>query len=234
MKNFYNKVVLITGASRGLGGALAKSFAKEGAELVLIAKRMDGLESIATELDEYGISPTLVPVDLSKPENIMALPNAIQEKHGRLDVIIGNAAMMNALMPLTHFSPRDMEKIFNVNVLSNWHLLAGLERLMKKSNNPRAIFVTSGASHLAMPFWGPYAATKAALEEMVKTYAQEQQNTNYRINLVDPGVMTTDMFKRAMPGADLSKVANPENRIGVFHYLASDTCHETGQIFKAS
>lgn len=234
MGKFANKVILITGASRGLGHALSHTFAKEGAELILVAKRTDGLERLADELDDYGAQPTLVPVDLGKPENLMPLPNAIQEKYGRLDVLIGNAGMLNALMPLTHYSPRNMEKMFNVNVLANWHLLAGCESLLANSNAPRAIFVTTGMSGVAEPFWGPYAASKAALDSMVKTYAAEKQATKFKVNLVDPGVMRTDMFQAVMPGADFSKLPDPKDKVDVFTYLASDECTETGRVFKAS
>lgn len=240
MKKSEEKIILITGASRGLGAALAKSFAKRAQEtkshihLILVAKRMQGLEEIATELDDFGVGLTLVPIDLSKPDNLMTLPNAVQSKFGKLDVLIGNAGFLNALMPLTHYSPKLMEKTINVNMLANWHLLAGLESLMMASDHPRAIFVTSGAANMNMPFWGPYAASKAALDVMIKTYAEEKKQTNYRINLVDPGIMNTDMFKTVMPGADMSQIPKPVEKVNVFHYLSSPQCQETGQLFKAS
>ena len=121
----------------------------------------------------------------------------------------------------------------DVNVTANWHLMAGLECLLRNSTAPRSIFVTSGLSQMINPFWGPYAASKAALEVLLKTYAAEMEKTPLRVNLVDPGVMATDLFKKAMPGADLTQIPSPEEMTDVFMYLASEACQETGQIFKA-
>ena len=234
MGNFKNKIVLITGASRGLGAALAHRFAKEGATLILMAKRVDGLERLDAELDQYGVETTLVPLDLSKPERLETLPQALGDKYGRLDVLIGNAGLLNGLKPVTHFSPRDFQKVMDVNVTANWHLMAGMECLLKKSENPREIFVSSGSSESADPYWGPYAASKAALEVLVKTYAAEMEKTGFKINLVDPGMMATDMLKEAMPGIDLKTVSSPEKVTDVFVRLAGEGCQETGQIFTVS
>ena len=233
MGNFKNKIVLISGASRGLGAALSHRFAQEGATLILMAKRVEGLERLDAELDQYGVETTLVPLDLSKPDRLEALPQALGEKYGRLDVLIGNAGLLNGLQPVTHFSPRDFQKIMDVNVTANWHLMAGLECLLKKSEAPREIFVTSGSSNVATPYWGPYAASKSALDVLVKTYAAEMEKTGFKINLVDPGMMTTDMLKLAMPGMDLEKIPAPEQKTDIFVHLASEGCQETGQIFRA-
>tara|TARA_R110002095_G_scaffold154960_1_gene134568 strand:+ start:557 stop:1315 length:759 start_codon:yes stop_codon:yes gene_type:complete len=233
MGKFTNKIVLITGATRGLGKALAHRFASEGATLILMARHVDGLERLDSELEQYGIETTLVPLDLNKVDRLEGLPQALGDKYGRLDVLIGNAAILGNLSPVTHFSPRTFQQIMDVNVTANWHLMAGLECLLRNSKNPRSIFVTSGSSQKATPFWGPYAASKAALEILVKTYAAEMEKTPLKINLVDPGVMATDMFKKAMPGADLTTVPSPEEMTDVFLYLASESCQDTGQIFKA-
>ena len=233
MGKFTNKIVLITGASRGLGAALSHRFAKEGATLILLSKRIDGLERIDAELDQYNVETTLVPLDLSKPERLESLPQALGEKYGRLDVLIGNAALLHQLSPLTHYSPKDFQKIMDVNVTANWHLMAGLECLLKKSAAPRSIFLTSGSANHREPYWGPYAASKAALEVLVQTYAAEMAKTPFKVNLVDPGMMVTDMLKQAMPGADFDQIPSPEQVTDVFAYLASEACQETGKIFKA-
>ncbi len=233
MGKFRNKIVLITGASRGLGAALSHRFAKEGATLVLLARRVEGLERLDAELDQYDVETTLVPLDLSKPERLEALPQALGEKYGRLDVVIGNAAILKALSPVTHFSPRDFQKIMDINVTANWHLMAGLESLLKQSDSPREIFVSSGSAHHVVPYWGPYAASKIALEMLVQTYAAEMEKTPFKINLVDPGMMTTAMLTQAMPGLDLEEIPSPDQMTDVFLYLASQQCQETGQIFKA-
>jgi len=232
MGKFSNKVVLITGASRGLGAALAHGFAKEGATLILMARHVAGLEAIDKELDQYNVETTLVPLDLSKPERLQSLPQALMEKFGHLDVLVGNAGMLGNLSPLTHYSPRDFQKIMDVNVTANWHLMTGLEALLKKSKAPREIFITSAWAHDVSPYWGPYAASKAALDTMVKTYAQEMVNTPFRGNLVDPGAMQTDMFKKAMPGADLSTIKAPEDNVQVIMELALEDCKVTGTIVR--
>lgn len=233
MGKFTNKIVLITGATRGLGAALAHRFAREGATLILMARRVDGLERIDQELEQYGVETTLVPLDLNKVDRLEGLPQALGDKYGRLDVLIGNAAILGHLSPVTHFSPKTFQQTMDVNVTANWHLMAGLECLLRNAKQPRSIFVTSGKAQTATPFWGPYAASKAALEVLVKTYAAEMEKTPLKINLVDPGIMTTDMFKKAMPGADLTEMPSPEDMTDVFLYLASEACQETGQIFKA-
>ncbi len=233
MGKFTNKIVLITGATRGLGAALSHRFAAEGATLILMAKRVDGLERLDTELEQYGVETTLVPLDLNKVDRLENLPQALGDKYGRVDVLIGNAAILGNLSPVTHFSPKTFQQIMDVNVTANWHLMAGLECLLRNSKTPRSIFVTSGVSQMANPFWGPYAASKAALEVLVKTYAAEMEKTPLRVNLVDPGVMATDMFKKAMPGVDLTQISSPKEMTDVFLYLAGEECRETGQIFKA-
>lgn len=136
MGKFKNKIILITGASRGLGAALSHSFAREGATLILMAKRIDGLERLDAELDQYNVKTTLVPLDFQKPERLETLPQALGEKFGHLDVLIGNAAVLSQLSPVTHFSPREFQKVMDVNVTANWHLMAGLECLLKKSQAP--------------------------------------------------------------------------------------------------
>ncbi len=230
MGKFLNKVVLITGASRGLGSALAHGFAKEGATLILMARRVEGLEAIDKELDQYNVETTLVPLDLSKPERLQTLPQALMKKFGRLDVLVGNAGMLGNLSPLTHYAPRNFQKIMNVNVTANWHLMTGLEALLKNSAAPREIFITTSVNEKATPYWGPYVASKAALNMMVKTYAQEMRRTSFRINLVDPGDLQTDMFEKAMPGVDLSAIKMPQDIVPFIMDLALESCDITGKI----
>jgi NAD(P)-dependent dehydrogenase (short-subunit alcohol dehydrogenase family) len=217
MEKMKNKVVLITGASRGLGAALAHRFAQEKATLILLAKSIQGLEKLDAELDQYNIETILVPVDLQQFDKLISLPSALGERFGRLDILIGNAAILGGLSPLTHYTPVQFQKIFDINVTAN----------------PRAIFVTSGASHSSMPFWGPYAASKASLECLIQTFAAEQEHTPWRINLVDPGVMATNLFHEAMPGIDLSTIKPPSESTNIFLEIAQDDYPHTGQIVKA-
>jgi NAD(P)-dependent dehydrogenase (short-subunit alcohol dehydrogenase family) len=231
MGKFSNKIVLITGASRGLGAAVAHYFAREKATLILLARHVEGLEKLDESLDQYGVETTLVPLDLSKPERLESLPQSLGEKYGRLDVVIGNAAILSSLSPVTHYSPRDFEKILMVNYVANWHLMTGLESLLQRSTAPREIFITAPQSVTADPFWAPYAASKAALERLVLTYAAEKSNTPFKINLVNPGVMATNLYAQAMPGIDLSTVQSPSIVVDLIASLASEDCQESGQIF---
>lgn len=231
MGKFQNKVIVITGASRGLGAVLAHHFAKEKATLVLLARHVAGLEALDESLDVYGVETTLVPLDLSKPERLETLPQALGEKYGRVDCVIGNAAHLSSLSPVTHYSPRDFEKVLNINYVANWHLMAGLECLLAQSDAPRSLFITAPQAHGHEPFWGPYAASKAALETLVRTYAAEMAHTPLRINLVNPGVMATNLYAQAMPGVDLQTLPKADRLIPLISYLASPDCTVLGQIF---
>jgi Dehydrogenases with different specificities (related to short-chain alcohol dehydrogenases) len=232
MGKFQDKVVLITGASRGLGAALARAFAQEQAHLILLSRQISGLEQLDESLDRFNVETTLVPVDLANPDRLARLPEAIAQKYGRLDVLIGNAAMLGGLRPITHFDDQLWYKVMDVNFHANWHLLRGLELLLKQATHPRALFVTSSVATKNLAYWGAYAASKAALNQMILTYAAENQHSSLKVNLIDPGVMATDMFQEAMPGADVSKLPKPDDITPAFLRYAAPDYQETGQLIK--
>ncbi|MBM3568424.1 MAG: SDR family NAD(P)-dependent oxidoreductase [Alphaproteobacteria bacterium] len=227
------RVALVTGASRGIGRAVARGFAAEGARVVAVARTQGGLEELDDEIRALGGQATLVPMDLEKGEDIDRLGAAIHERFGRLDILVGNAGLLGRLSPLGHFPPRDWERVFAVNVHANWRLIRACDALLRASDAGRAIFVTSGAARKGLPYWGLYAATKAALEAMVAAYAAETKATSLRVNLVSPGAVRTAMRALAFPGEEPETVTPPEALVETFLALAEPGCAHHGRIVEA-
>ena len=228
------RIALVTGASRGIGAAVAKRFAAEGAKLVLAARTVGGLEEVDDEIRKAGgDAATLVPLDLRDFEAIDQLGAALYQRFGRLDVLVGNAGVLGVLSPLGHIDPQVWQETLDVNLTANWRLIRSLDPLLRQSEAGRAIFVTSGAAEAARAYWGPYAVSKVALEMLVKTYAAELGKTNVRVNLVSPGVVRTRMRAQAFPGEDPLKLAAPEDVTEVFVEFASAACKRNGQVVNA-
>jgi len=201
-KPLAGKVVLVTGASRGIGYAAAKEAARRGAHVVAVARTVGGLEELDDEIQEMGASTTLVPLDLRDGDAIDRLGAAIFERWGALDGLVGNAGALGTLSPVPHLAPEEFENVFKLNVTANFRLLRSMDLLLRQAEAGRAVFVSSGAAHSARPFWGLYAASKAALEALVKSYAGEMQTSPVKANVFDPGVVRTAMRAKAMPGED--------------------------------
>ncbi len=228
-----NRIALITGASRGLGAALAKRFATEGAHLILIARTTGGLEETDDAVREAGGSATLVQMDLEDNDSIDGLAAPLLERFGKIDIAIGNAAILGRLSPMGQYIPEVWEKVFKVNLLANWRLIRAIDPLLRASDAGRMIFVTDRIDGAEAPYWGPYAASKAALEKMAKTYARETVQSRLRVNLVDPGRMRTALRAQAFPGENPQDVPVPASKTDIFVSLASPACRETGQLFEA-
>ena len=207
---FKDKIALITGASRGIGAAAAKSLAAQGAHVVLAARTVGGLEEVDDAVRALGGSATLVPVDLRQMDMVDAIGAQIYERFGRLDILIGNAAILGSLSPLAHASPSEVEDVFAVNTMANYRLLRACDPLLRRADAGRVIMVTSGAASAPLAYWGPYAASKAALEHLTLTYAAEVKATNIRVNLLDPGAVRSRMRAKAFPGEDPMSLPAPE------------------------
>ena len=227
------RIAVITGASRGIGAAVAMRFAREGAEVVLVARTVGGLEEVDDAIRAAGGKATLVPLDLTDYPAIDRLGGVIAERHGRLDILVGNAAILGGLRPVGHFPPDEWERVMAVNVTANWRLIRCFDALLRGADAGRAIFVTSGAAAMAVPYWGAYAASKAALETLVRTYAAEVDKTPVRVNLLDPGVVRTRMRADAMPGEDPMTLPHPDDIAGAFVDLATADCQQNGDIVRA-
>lgn len=224
------RIALITGASRGIGAAVAKRFAAEGAHLILTARTTGALEEIDDAIRAKGGQATLVPFDMLEYEKIDQLGGAIAQRFGRLDVLVGNAGRLGILSPMSHVAPEVWERTLALNLTANWRLIRICEPLLKLSPAGRAIFVTSGASDGRHPYWGPYAVSKAALEAMVKTWAGELNKTRVRANLINPGATRTRMRAEAYPGEDPMKLRAPEEVTEPFVQLAMDSDMRHGEI----
>lgn len=232
-ERLHERIALVTGASRGIGRAVAKRFAAEGAHVVLVARTQGALEELDDEIRNSGGTATLVPADLTDHNKIDQIGAVIYERFGRLDILVGNAAILGILSPIGHIDPETWDQVINVNLTANWRLIRSFDLLLKLSDSGRAIFVTSGAASSTTPYWGAYAVSKAALEKMVLTYAAEVAKTPVRVNLVDPGVVRTAMRAQAFPGEDPMKLKTPGEITEVFVELATQSCHRHGEIITA-
>src|SRR6266436_5355247 len=190
------RIALITGASRGIGGAVAERFAREGAHVVLAARTIGGLEEVDDRVRAKGGTATLVPVDLRDFIKIDELAAALYERYGRLDILVGNAGEFGTFSPLGHIDPALWGEVVDLNLTANWRLIRAMDPLLRAAEHGRAVFVTSAIAREALPYYGPYAISKAALETMVRIYAGEVARTRLRVNLIDPGIVRTRLRAR--------------------------------------
>ncbi len=228
-----NRIALITGASRGIGAAVAKRFAQEGAQLILVARSLADLESVDNEVQKYGPPAVLVPFDLTDLPRIDDFAKSIAERFGRLDILIGNAAILGGLTPMTHIKSSHWHHIMTANLHANWHLLRAFEPLLMKSEAGRIVFVTSGVAKEPTAYWGVYGVSKAALENMAQAYAEEVKQLALKVNLIDPGAIRTDMCAEWMPGGDPLTLPPAEEITEAFVCLSETACSWHGAILSA-
>lgn len=224
------RTALITGASRGIGAAVAKRFAAEGAHVILLARTVGALEEIDDAIKDTGGTATLIPADLGDFDALDTLGPVLLERFGHLDVLVGNASTLGELTPLTHYDAKVWHEVFDVNVHANWRLIRTLEPLLRRSAAGRAILVSSAAAANPRAFWGAYAITKAALDALARVWASELENTNVRVNIVYPGATRTGMRAAAFPGEDPATLKTPEATTDTFVRLASPDWTRTGEV----
>jgi NAD(P)-dependent dehydrogenase (short-subunit alcohol dehydrogenase family) len=224
------KIALITGASRGIGAAVAERFAHEGAHVVLAARTVGGLEESDDKVRASGGTATLVPFDLRDFVKIDELAARVLDRWGRLDILVGNAAEFGIFAPLGHIEPATWSEVIDLNLSANWRLIRAMDPLLRAAPAGRAIFVTSGVARGIHPYWGPYAVSKAGLEMLVKIYAGEIAKTRVRANLIDPGVVRTRLRARAFPGEDPTRLPTPESVTDAFLRLGLPECLHNGQV----
>ena len=223
----------MTGASRGLGRAVACALSSAGVHVVLAARTQGGIEETDDMIRASGGSATLCPLDLTAPRDIEDAARALGGRFGRLDILVGNAATLGILTPVHQLEADVWERVISTNVTANRRLIRAFDPWLRRSAAGRAIFVTSGAADAGLAYWGAYAASKAALEALVSSYAAETARTGIRVNLVDPGVLRTDMRARAFPGEDPSELRPPEAAAAAFVALADVGCTMHGQVVRA-
>ena len=206
------QVALVTGASRGIGAAVAVELARAGAQLVLVARTQGGLEETDDAIRAAGSTATLLPMDLVKEvEKIDMLGPSIVARFGRLDILVHAAGALGSLTPVAHIQPRDWADVVGVNLTASWRLIRTCDPPLRAAPAGRAVFITAGRVARPKAYWGAYGATKAGMEHLVKTWAEEVASSTTRVNLYDPGVVATQMRKIAMPGEDQATLAKPED-----------------------
>jgi len=227
-----DRIALVTGASRGIGYATALALARAGAHVVAVARTVGGLEELDDAVRAAGSAATLVPLDMRDYAGLYRLAAALDERHGRLDVLVGNAAMAATLSPLDHLEPKLWEEMMALNVTANWHLIRAMAALLKRADAGRAVFVTSRAATLARAYWAPYSVSKAALNVLAQTYAAETSSTAVRVNLFDPGATRTRMRALVMPGEDPMTLPTAEEVAAQILPLCLPSCNETGRLYE--
>ena len=230
---FKDKIVLVTGASRGIGRATAIAFAREGAHLILIARTRGGLTEADDEVRAAGGTATLVEMDLTDATKLDALGPSLLPRFPHLDVLIANAAILGPMTPLTHVSAKEWTNVLDINLTVNWRLIRTLDPLLQRAPAARAVFVSSSAARSCRAYWGPYAVSKAGLEALVKVYANEVASTPMRVNLFDPGATRTAMRAAAMPGENPQSLPPPEAVAPIIVSMALPSYDANGAIVRA-
>jgi len=204
------RLALVTGASRGIGAATAESLAGAGAHVILTARTAAGLEEVEGRIHEAGGSATIAPLDLTEPESIARLAAATAERWPALDILVLNAAMLGSLSPVPQIDGKEFNKVLTLNLLAQQALVAAFDPLLRKSEAGRLLAVTSSVGRHPRAFWGAYGASKAALEALVLSYAEEVANlAPLKVAIVDPGATATKMRARAFPGEDQATLKPP-------------------------
>lgn len=226
-----DRVCVVTGATRGIGYAAALELARRGAHIIAIGRTLGALEELDDAINAVGAQATLVQFDLKDMDAIDRLGAAIYERWGKLDALIANAGLLGAITPLGHLEPKVWDDVMAVNVTANWRLIRSLDPLLRQSDDGRAVFMSSGAAHKCMPFWGVYSASKAALSALVRTYSGETVSTNVKTNLFNPGPVRTKMRAQAAPGEDPETISHPDDVAPAIIDLVEPTCLESGKLY---
>ncbi len=227
-----NRIALVTGASRGIGYATALALAKHGAHVIATARTVGGLEELDDAIRKTGnAGATLVPLDLTDTDGIARLGAALHERHGKLDILVGNAGVAGPSSPLGHIELKPWNGLMAVNLTANFQLIRCMDPLLKASDASRAVFVTSDTARLAPAYRGPYAASKAALEALARTWANENLTTVLRVNLFDPGPIRTHLRGTIMPGEDSSALDSPDQAAEFIVPMCTPSWRETGKLY---
>jgi NAD(P)-dependent dehydrogenase (short-subunit alcohol dehydrogenase family) len=224
-------IALVTGASRGIGAAVALALARSGAHVLAVARTVGGLEELDDQIRAAGGSATLVPLDLRDGAGIDRLGGVIHERYGRLDIMVGNAGMLGPLSPVGHVQPSAWDEVIAINLTANFRLIRSMDPLLRVAAAGRVVLVSSGVAATCRAYWGPYAISKSGLEALARTYANETSNTQIRVNVVNPGPTRTRMRAQAMPGEDPNTLDTPEGVADKIVELCLPSFVETGKLY---
>ena len=209
-KPFEGRLALVTGASRGIGAATAEALAASGAHVILTARGAAALEQVEERIHAAGGNATIAPMDLNEADNIRKLAQAVAERWGSLDILVLNAAMLGSLSPVEHLDPKELEKVFKLNVLANQVMIASFDPLLRRAEKADIVGITSSGGDEPRAFWGGYGASKAAFDTLLGAYADETAYAGkLRIHIVDPGATRTRMRQLAFPGEEPESVKDP-------------------------
>ena len=230
-KPLADRVALVTGATRGIGRALAIALARAGAHVVATGRTQGALEELDDAIQGAGSTATLVPLDMRDYPGIYRLAKALNDRYHLLDVLAGNAAIAGHRSPLGHVDPTAWDEIIAVNVTANFHLIRAMDPLLRRAAAGRAVFMTSGAASTARAYNGSYSASKAALNVLARTYAAETDSTAVRVNLFNPGPTRTKMRAQMMPGEDPMTLPAPEEVAETIVPLCLPSFADTGMLY---
>ena len=231
-KRLEGRVALVTGASRGIGYAVAKALAAEGAQIIATARTTGALEQLDDEIRSAGGQCTLVPLDLMDPEGIEKLASIIAERWGKLDILVCNAGVLGQITPAHQITAKTWNEVLGVNTIVPARFIRAFEGLLRASDAGRALFTGSGASTSRRAYWAAYSASKAALDALVQSWAKELEDCALTANLVDPGATRTKMRAKAAPGEDPETLPHPDEVAPLFVALALPSETRNGEIVK--
>ncbi len=211
MSPLTGSVALVTGASRGIGAAVAVRLAQCGAHVVITARTQGGLEETDDAIRTLGGSATLLPLDLADGAQVDAIGPSLYQRFGRLDALVHAAGSLGRLTPVSHILDDDWTDVLAVNLNAVRHLIRTCDPLLRQAPSGRAVFITDQRAREPKAYWGAYGATKAAMEHLVLTWAAEVRITPLLVNLYDPGPTATRLRSRAMPGEDPTTLPQPSD-----------------------
>jgi NAD(P)-dependent dehydrogenase (short-subunit alcohol dehydrogenase family) len=210
MKAFAGRIALVTGASRGIGAAVAENFASEGAHVILTARTAKDLEAVEQRIFDAGGTATIAPLDLTEAGSVERLAAALRERWGKIDHLILNAAMLGTLSPVPVIDAAEFNRVLTLNLLAQQAMIASFDSLLRASDAGRLVILTSSVGAKPRAYWGAYGASKAALENLALSYAEEVQNlSRVKVAIVDPGRTRTAMRAKAYPGEDPKTLKEP-------------------------
>jgi NAD(P)-dependent dehydrogenase (short-subunit alcohol dehydrogenase family) len=227
------RIALVTGASRGIGRAAAIALAGAGCHVILSARTAGALEEVDDEITDAGGSASILKLDLADSDTIDALGPTLFERWQKLDVLVAAGGILGRLSPLSHIPADEWDTVLRINLSANWRLIRTLDPLLRRSPAGRALFVTSRAASKIRAYWGPYAVSKAGLEALVKTYADETATTPLKVNLLDPGATRTRMRAQAYPGEDETRLKTPDALAPLILRMTSPDYEVTGELVAA-